>query len=226
MHSREIPGPGTQREDQECITSILTAQNWEQAESGYRRLQQKYWPVVTFLMRGQVGDHQEAEDIAQEAFLRAFRSLGKLKEPAAFLGWLMRIARNLATDHLRGRKPTLSLDALRDRAGDAEFGKIAAFGARTGTPPEWEQKLERGEEVELVMRALEQLPDRYREVIALKYIQDLDGRSMARLLGEPEGTIRNRLFRALEKLREGLKHGLEPRVAAEGACRPHRDGET
>ncbi|MCH2375010.1 MAG: sigma-70 family RNA polymerase sigma factor, partial [Planctomycetes bacterium] len=61
------------------------------------------------------------------------------------------------------------------------------------------------EDIEEVLQAVDTLPDHYREVITLRYLRDLDGRTMAKLLGEPEGTVRNRLFRALAKLREILQ---------------------
>ena len=71
--------------------------------------------------------------------------------------------------------------------------------------PNYQEKVEKNEEIERVLSVLNTLPERYRQVITLKYLLDMDGRTMALHLGEPEGTVRNRLFRALEKLRESLQ---------------------
>ena len=165
-------------------------------EDAYRKLMTKYWKLVSVLAASKVRDASDAEDIAQEAFLRAFRSLDRLSQPVAFLGWLLQIARNLARDHLRSRKTGVSLEAL---------GEAAEKVPRVAESSEFEKNLDVKEETEQVRKALEALPEKYREVVALRYLQNLDGKAMAKLLGEPEGTIRNRLFRALEKLRHALQ---------------------
>jgi RNA polymerase sigma-70 factor (ECF subfamily) len=191
--------PESLAEDARWIAAILSGQDAAEREECYRKLMRKYWKVVAVLAAGKVGDPREAEEVTQEAFVRAFRSLGKLSEPVAFLGWLLRIARNLATDRLRGRRSMVSLDALGDAAED-----LAASSMRSsaGDPS---RSLESDEEAAHVMKALEELPEKYREVVALRYLEGLDGKAMARLLGEPEGTVRNRLFRALEKMRRSLQ---------------------
>ena len=159
----------------------------------------KYWQVVTLGVAQRVGNLRDAEDVAQDSFVRAFRSLDRLKEPTAFLGWLLKIANNTATDYLRSRKSTVSLDALGDSVAGAPVGRPAV------TQPVHQEDMERSEEIEQILEALSTLPDRYREVITLKYLLGMDGQTMARHLGEPEGTVRNRAFRALEKLRECLQ---------------------
>ena len=190
-------------EDAKWVATILSQDLVDGAsrEECYRKLMKKYWKLVSVLAESKVGDALEAEDIAQEAFLRAFRSLHQLAEPVAFLGWLLQIARNLATDHLRGRKPSISLDAL---------GEGAERLPRMTGATDFVEDVEVREEAEQVYKALKELPEKYREVVVLRYLQDLDGRTMARLLGEPEGTVRNRLFRALEKLRQALQQKKRP----------------
>ena len=99
-------------------------------EDGFRRLMLKYWKLVVVLSANRVRDRRDAEDITQEAFFRAFRSLETLSEPVAFLGWLLRIAQNVATDHLRSRRSVIPLDAL----GDATPLR-GASGGRASLPP-------------------------------------------------------------------------------------------
>ena len=125
-------------------------------------------------------------------FIRAFESLDRLKEPKAFLAWLLRIASNVTTDAIRARRSMVSLDQVSDVDGDQSESAD-------------HRNLENQEEFQSVLRALGDLPDRYREVITLKYLDDMDGQTMAAHLNEPEGTVRNRLFRALQKLREKLQ---------------------
>lgn len=182
-------------EDALWIATIRAGKDRRQVQEAYRNLMRKYWEVVMVLSASKLGDVQEAADVAQEAFLRSFQSLDKLNQPTAFLGWLLRISRNLTTDHLRARKSTVSLDALGD----------SAESVVPNMTPRFQADLERKEELENVLSAVNGLPDRYREVITLKYLKDMDGRAMSEHLGEPEGTVRNRLFRALGKLRECLE---------------------
>lgn len=202
MNWSRTPRPrrqGQHQEDAQWIETIRTASDPRTAEEAYRRLMRKYWQVVTLGAAQRVGDLREAEDVAQDAFVRAFRSLDRLKEPTAFLGWLIRIANNTATDHLRSRKSTVSLDALGDSVASVPLNRSGV------TYPDYQEHVERNEEVEQILSVLSTMPDRYREVITLKYLLGMDGREMACRLGEPEGTVRNRLFRALEKLRENLQ---------------------
>ncbi len=186
-------------EDAACVRTINSAGDPAVREECFRRLMGKYWKLIAISVTNKLGDLLEAEDITQETFFRAFRSLGSLSEPAAFLGWILRIAQNLVRDRIRGRRSMVSLEVL----GDAV--ERAASAAGRPEIPDFERDLEAAEETEQVMKALAELPEMYREVISLKYLQGLDGKAMARLLGEPEGTIRNRLFRALEKLRSRLE---------------------
>ena len=122
-------------------------------------------------------------------------ALPQLENPKLFLGWLLRIAQNLATDYLRRRHKEYSLDSIDE---GREFG------------PSWKSngssdvhiKLEIKEELELVNEALRRLVEPYRTAIVLRYMKNMSNKEIACCLGEPEGTIRNRVFRALGKLRK------------------------
>jgi RNA polymerase sigma-70 factor (ECF subfamily) len=208
--ARELRNEESLLEDARWIETILTGRDQGEREACFARLMKKYWKLVVVLVTSRIRDPREAEDVAQEVFVRSFTSLPRLAEPVAFLGWLLRIARNLATDRLRSRRPTVSLEAM---GGAAEEH---AFWAADGSPAAFTRDLETAEEVTRALKALEELPEKYREVVALKYLQGLDGKTMAALLGEPEGTVRNRLFRALEKLREALSPDSNLRSAPPG----------
>src|SRR5688572_16607013 len=195
--SRTGPDTDSLAEDAQAVALILAAEDAAAREPHYRRLVRKYWKIVNVIVSSRLGDPREAEDVAQEAFLRAFTSLPSLSRPDAFVGWLLKIARNLATDRLRKRRTIVSLEALGEGMEESH-----GFARRSEEADDPSRNLEAGEELRMVLDALQSLPDAYREVVALRYLEALDGKSMARALGEPEGTVRNRLFRALEMLRE------------------------
>jgi RNA polymerase sigma-70 factor (ECF subfamily) len=168
----------------------------------------KYWKLVVVLSANRVRDRRDAEDITQEAFFRAFRALDTLSEPVAFLGWLLRIAQNVATDHLRSRRSVVSLDAIGEAprfSGTSNRGTSVPRHSWSDQDSSFAQQIEAREDAEEALEALDTLPEKYKEVVTLRYLRGFDGKTMAKLLGEPEGTIRNRLFRGLEKLRSVLE---------------------
>ena len=186
-------------EDAGWIACIRSPASNQAAQECYRKLTEKYWKVLTVLVRGRVGSTTDAEDIAQQAFARAYRSLDKLKDPRLFLGWLMRIAHNLATDHLRRRRGETSLDAIgHEFIGDDPENAFSTFRVTS--------RVEEEEELEIILKALPRLPDSYRAVLVLRYLEGYSNQEIAACLDEPEGTIRNRLFRALRKLRSLVEH--------------------
>lgn len=169
-----------------------------EVEEAYRLLVERYWKLVVVLVRQRLRSERDAEDVAQEAFIRAFRALDKLESPRHFLGWLLRIAQNLATDLIRRRRSESSLDAVGSdcivdlrRSSSHDAGSVEA-------------RLERDEDFERVLAAIPRLPEAYQQVLVLRYLEGLSNVEIARHLEEPEGTIRNRLFRALHRIREVL----------------------
>jgi RNA polymerase sigma-70 factor (ECF subfamily) len=175
------------------------ANNDENAEQACEALVRKYWKVLVGWVRPRVRCTRDAEEIAQDAFIKAFRSLSSLQSPRSFLAWLLRITANLTTDFIRSRRPHVSLDQLGDD-GPAFEERSSAVGS-----------LEQEEEVNRVLDAIARLPEKYHLVLALRYRAELSAKDIATLLDEPEGTIRNRVFRALEKAREILARRPENR---------------
>jgi RNA polymerase sigma-70 factor (ECF subfamily) len=134
-------------------------------------------------------DRGRAEEMAQEAFLRAYRRLGQWRKDAVFSTWLFALATNLYRSELR-RIParTVSLDDISEPA-DAR----ACDGG-----------LEERDRDCAVRRAVGTLPAKYREALILFYFHDMDVPAAARSLGLPEGTVKARLFRGREILRGKL----------------------
>ena len=131
-------------------------------------------------------DRGAAEDMAQEAFLKAYRSLASFRGDSTFSTWLTAIALNSYRSRLRAEGPPLvGLDSAR------------AFGIEAGV----QRELEEHERAEAVRRAVLTLPARYREPIVLFYLQERDLAETARVLGLAEGTLKSRLYRGRELLK-------------------------
>lgn len=138
-----------------------------------------------------VRNTDDASDVSQEVFFRAFRSIRSFDETRPFYPWLHRITRNLSLNHLRrknGRTQDLEHeDMLPDTRGNPEQTYI---------------KNENASDIE---RAIASLPEQYREIIVLKHYQDCTYAEMAEILSIPMGTVMSRLYNARVKLREILK---------------------
>jgi RNA polymerase sigma-70 factor, ECF subfamily len=140
-------------------------------------------------------DRGRAEEMAQEAFLRAYRSLDRWRKDAAFSTWLFALATNLYCSELR-RIPTRT-DPLDDVAEPMDLRAI-------------DGGLEDEDRDQAVRRAVCTLPPKYRESIVLFYFHDMDMASAALSLGLPERTVKARLSRGREILRGKLKQRLAP----------------
>lgn len=152
-----------------------------------------YYPRVLAYMRFRIGKPDVVEDLTSLVFERALTHLDDLRTPEAIGAWLFRIARNCAADYFRqfrGHMPEVSLDAL--DAADHPWGC---------TP---EETALAGEERAALLTQLEQLSEREREVIGLKFVAHLSNREIARVLHMPEGTVSSLLHRALVRLRDAL----------------------
>jgi RNA polymerase sigma-70 factor (ECF subfamily) len=132
-------------------------------------------------------DRTMAEDMAQEAFVKAFRALRTFRGDAAFSTWLTAIAMNTYRSCLRDREPV---------AAPIDLAHAAAHGS---DPFEGLQDQERAA---LLRRAVLALPAKYREPLVLYYFQEMDLAETARVLGIPEGTVKARLSRGRDLLRQ------------------------
>lgn len=140
--------------------------------------------VFNYLLR-LVSDREDAQDLTQEVFLKAYQNLGKLQEPARFAPWLFRIAHNEAFSHLRRKRPANALET--------------ELGEPVGSP--------RLEPIELslaVEAALTRLSDDQREAVLLKIYQGFKFEEMAEVLSCPVSTVKSRLYTALDLLKEAL----------------------
>jgi RNA polymerase sigma-70 factor (ECF subfamily) len=150
-----------------------------------------------------LGSEDEARDVAQEAFLKAYRGVVAFKQEARFSSWLYQIALNLCRDRLRRRKTraTVSLE-------EAEATGTVIVETRPGA----HERLQQLDLAHTVRRAIEALPDEQREVVVLKEYQGLTFLEIAQTLEVPVSTVKTRLYRGLGQLRlrlerEGIRGG-------------------
>ncbi len=137
-----------------------------------------------------VRQRQDAEEVAQEAFTKAYRQFSQLRDRNSFRAWLVRMTWRLAIDRWRSdrRRSVREQAAMPETTGPTTDGIAAA-----------------NERAERLWRAIDDLPDKLREAIVLSAIEGYDVREVALLLGVPEGTVKSRLFLA----RKGLAQRLQ-----------------
>ena len=172
---------------------IVSASLGEGGAEAFCELVRRYKGMVMGRVFTIVRDHHEAEDLAQETFVRAYRSLAQLKESARFSGWLASIARNLALRRASERKPA-SLDALSEAKGD---GRAIAHADPLDAAS-------RRELYERVLREVEDLPEAYRSTVYLRYLKGCSCREIAEIEGTQVGVVTSRLTRAGAMLRRRL----------------------
>lgn len=148
-----------------------------------------------------LGNRHEVEDMAQEAFVRAYVNIHSFNTQMKFSTWLYRIATNLCIDRIRKKKPDYYLDA--EIAGTDGLDMYSQVAADTQKP---EDEVESLELQETIQREILKLPEKYRSVIVLKYIEELSLKEISEILDMPIGTIKTRIHRGREALRKQLSH--------------------
>ncbi|WP_460165777.1 sigma-70 family RNA polymerase sigma factor [Thermostilla marina] len=163
--------------------------------AAFGRLVRKYQDRLYNTMLHVAGNGVDAQDVVQEAFIQAFLHLDSFAQESAFYTWLYRIAFNVAATHRRRRKPTVSIEDVRERVGEEPAGQ-------DGGPSE---EVERQERCRLVREAIASLPEEHRQVLVLREIDGCCYETIAEILQLPIGTVRSRLHRARLQLKEKLK---------------------
>jgi RNA polymerase sigma-70 factor (ECF subfamily) len=165
------------------------------AEGSFEELVRRYQrPIAAYVYR-LVGDYEAALDLTQEIFIKVYGSLSRYRPEFKFSTWIYKIAHNSAVDHLRrnsGRERSLANGADGDSYDmPIESGSLS--------PEQESEREERRIEIESVVKSL---PATYRELIVLRHSQDLTYEEIVDVTGLPLGTVKNRLFRAREMMRQ------------------------
>ncbi|MEG3114728.1 RNA polymerase sigma factor RpoE [Salinicola sp. 4072] len=177
----------------------------ERAQKGDTRafdlLVKKYQHKILGLISRYVQDHSEVQDVAQEAFIKAYRALGSFRAESAFYTWMYRIAINTAKNYLvsRGRRPPGSDLDISDAEIVDQSGRLSDIESP-------EAAIARDQLEAAVFEAIEQLPDDLRTAITLREFDGLSYEDIATIMECPVGTVRSRIFRA----REAVDKHIEP----------------
>src|SRR6266853_1598685 len=178
--------------DGELVSSAIAGR-----EAGFEELVRRYQrPIAAYVYR-MVGNYDAALDLTQEVFIKVYNSLSRYRSEFKFSTWIYKIAHNAAIDHLRRH-------AVREQAltgsVDGERREVAIESRRL-TPEQESERKERRSEIESVVQLLQ---GSYRELIVLRHSHDLSYDEIAEVTGLPLGTVKNRLFRAREAMRDLL----------------------
>lgn len=183
--------------------SVLIREAQRGNRVAFEELVRQYDQAVLRLALHLTGSEQDAQDIYQDAFLKAYRNMGSFRFECSFYTWIYRIVTNLCLDHLRKRKVRKEDSPVAvDGEGEQYDVLERVADARPGSDPE--RDLMRRELGSRIHRALEKLSARERMVFELKHYQGLKLRTIGEMLGTTEETAKNTLFRATQKLRGAL----------------------
>src|ERR1700752_69315 len=164
-------------------------------EGSFEELVRRYQRPISAYVYRMVGNYESALDLTQEIFIKVYNSLNRYRAEFKFSTWIYKIAHNAAVDPLR-RTATREQPLVVGPEGDSF--DLPLESARLSPEQESERKERRGE-IEAVVRAL---PANYRELIILRHSQDLSYEEIVDVTGLPLGTVKNRLFRAREMMRQ------------------------
>lgn len=181
-------------EDKEIIEQVLAGDN-----NAFGGLVERYQTRVYNLALRMCGNRDDAFDLAQEAFFRAWRGLSGFQFESAFSTWLFRLTANVCLDWIRAKKrrPTVSLTTVDD---EDEETQLELPDPAKGP----EALLLAAEDRAAVARAMNQLPVEYRQILTMRAINDLSYTEIAEILQIKEGTVKSRLSRARLALRNKL----------------------
>jgi len=185
----------SREEDTEMVLAVR-----EGDTIAYRGLVEKYQERVYHMVYGMVRNREDARDITQDAFVKAYDNIQRFRLESSFYTWIYRIAMNRAIDHLRRRKRdgTTEFDdqiAQRDERGGIDEVHHGDSPSRT---------LERKRLYDRIMSAMQELPEDQRQVVLLRELEGLSYKEIAEVMEVPEGTVMSRLYYARKKLQKAL----------------------
>ena len=160
---------------------------------------ERYWDMVLAFAFSKIDNAADAEDIAQESFLKAYSQLQKLRNPSRFVGWLCKITAQQCVNHIR--KNVMKRKASSYLRCDAEISaQVVMQSSNPGLT---------NEQVHFVRQTVSKLPEKFRNVIIMRFVAGLSAAQIAEKLGKRHGTIRVWLHRGYQILRKDLVSLLE-----------------
>ena len=189
---REAPPSAAQTDERELSEGELTERAQRGEEGAFDALVNRYKKDVYRLAYRFVGNAEEAHDLAQETFLKAFLSLPTFRRDASFKTWIYRIAMNLSINYVRSPAVSRRCEVSAEELDPARSGKI--LSAILGS-----------EMTDRLRGAIEHLPPKQRETLVLKVYHDLKYTEVAAVMGCSVGTSKANFFHAVNALREALR---------------------
>jgi RNA polymerase sigma-70 factor (ECF subfamily) len=183
--------------------ALIAAARGGDADAFSRLMQANQDRIYSSILR-QVRDEHKAADICQETFIQAYRAIGTYEDRARFSTWVYRIAMNVITSHYRHER-------AQKRGGDQARASLDVEGMpEPGAGERTPDELVAADDVGVQVRAaIDELEDEYKQVILMRDLQDMSYEEIADLLEIPPGTVRSRLHRGRERLKEKLRHLIE-----------------
>lgn len=174
-----------------------------------RRYQEKAYAIAYNMCSG---DSEEAQELTQEAFLRAFRSLNNFRGTSSFYTWFYRILINTCLDSRRRRKRWERIFTFwrRDREGRSDSKAMDEDYPDPGVKSNPMTALRGKQLAQEISEALETLPEKQRVIFQLKVLHGMKIREIAQIVGSAEGTVKSHLFRATHFLRDALQDWVQP----------------
>jgi len=184
----------TTETDKQLVKSTLLGET-----SAFGAIVERYWNMVVALALSKVSDAAEAEDIAQESFLKAYSQLSGLRDPSRLAGWLSKITMQQCSNSIR--KSVRCKNVMGCKATPLEsLDEISAVTANPGLTQN---------QIQFVRQTVRRLPEKFRTLIIMRFVAGLSTVKIAEQLGKRPGTIRVRLHRAYKLLRKDLAPLLE-----------------
>jgi RNA polymerase sigma-70 factor (ECF subfamily) len=173
-------------------------------QAAFDEMVKRYWDRIFSMVNQLLRNQQDAEEVTQDAFIRAHRGLGSFRGESSFSTWLYQIATNLARNRYwywwrRKRDRSVSFEAPISSDSETTFAEV--FPAEVETP---EDATVTQEFVDRVAAGMEQLSEKHREILILRNVQNLSYEEIAEILNISVGTVKSRIARARESLRERL----------------------
>ena len=194
-HRRGAGEPPSEDPDVEMIRAVLAGD----AEA-YRVIVERYERRIYHVVYGMVRSQEDARDLSQDCFVKAFQNLHRFRLESKFYTWLCRIAMNLSIDHLRKMKHR-NHAAFDDERATNEGAQVVRLSSRRDNPSE---NVARQQVYTQIMTAVDTLPADQKQVLILRELEDMPYKEIADILDIPEGTVMSRLYYARRRLQEVL----------------------
>ena len=184
--------------DAACVARVLGGER-----EAYRLIVERYQSKVFRLAAALLKNREDAVDIAQEAFVRAYANLGSFKGDSRFATWLYKIVNNLCIDWIRRRQTAKSEEFEETNRSEEDSLAPGLISGRLHANPQGQ--LLRRELAAKLQVALEALPPKHRQILWLREVEGLSYEELSEVLDIPKGTVMSRLYHARSKMQESLR---------------------